>query len=619
MTKPLIIDFETHPIDNVPDGRVPMPVGLAIDGPGMKAPRYLAWGHPTGNNTSSTQACDLLRKLADKADTLVCHNIGFDTEVARQWLCINLDSLKWHDTQIMAFHENPHALQLGLKPLAKKYADMPPDEMDEVRDWLIEHKHMRRSQKDIGPYIYLAPGDLVGKYAIGDVVRTRRLFELWWPKYRTSERWRAYERDVEATKVGIAMQRRGVPLDRKTIDSDLNRAEEVRAKAVKAVSKELRADYDPNQREALADAIEARYGVRLPATATGRRQTNKEALDAILPDGKAKALTRYVGAIDYDLKNYLRPWQAAIAKTGGRIHPHWSVTRTDDGGARTGRLSSSPNFQNLRGEEGTATLVERLARTFKGWDYWTPQIRGCVQASKGAQLVGRDWSQIELRLTAHYEDGPMAANYRDNPDWDLHQWVMDRVWEMFHAKLPRRIAKNIGFGSIYGAGAGAIARQAGISLEEAAEFRRMYFAVLSSLRRLMNDVQAAARQRPIRTIGGRLYTVEPARFDPGTGEMRTFEYKMLNYLIQGSAADLMKEAMIEAHRAGLDLILSVHDEPVVECDAGVVVRDEALATLRRCMDENALAKQISVPVISNGYAVRRWSDADAAKGRFKGK
>lgn len=603
--KILVLDFETEPISDVPDGKAPKPVGMALSAPGLK-PRYWSWGHADGNNTTFDTARIILQRMSVECDTLICHNIGFDAEVARQHMGVDMSAMQWHDTQVMAFHNDPHSPSLGLKQLAARYLGMPPDEQNDVRDWLRGHRIIRSNTKEIGPYLYLAPGKLVGKYAVGDVVRTRRLFDRWRPVYANDE---GYCRDMKATRVGLKMTRRGVVIDTKLLDIYIDKAEHHVAKAKARIARELGiSQFDPNDRETTADAIEHKYGIALPLTPTGRRQTNKDALFDALPDGPGKALIRYVGAIDYDLKNYLRPWKAATQATGGLIHPHWSVTRSDVGGARTGRLSSSPNFQNLRGVEGTENLVAQLVKWFGSWHYWTPMIRGLVVPPDDRIIVGRDWSQIELRLTAHYEDGPMAENYRAKPDWDLHQWVIDRVKELFGVELIRRIAKNIGFGVIYGAGIAPLVKQARISWDEAEQFKSLYLRALPSLKDLMDEVQAIGRARAIMTLGGRVYKAETPRFNPALGRMQEYYYKLLNYLIQGSAADLMKEAMNDADDYGIELFLTVHDEPVAL--ANLNEAEDMLEGLRVAMEHNDLVSRVTVPIISNGYTAQRWSEAE---------
>ena len=114
---------------------------------------------------------------------------------------------------------------------------------------------------------------------------------------------------------------------------------------------------------------------------------------------------------------------------------------------------------------------------------------------------------------------------------DLHQWVVDEVKSRFDMDIPRRIAKNVGFGILYGAGGGAISAQAGISYDEAVSFKSMYLKALPSLRDLMNAVQERGRSGgAITTLGGRRYPVEPRKIVKG--EWRTFEYKLLNYLMR---------------------------------------------------------------------------------------
>ena len=599
----LTIDFETEPIDSAPDGRVPRPVGLAIKVDDEPA-QYHAWGHPEGNNTARTTVERIMRHWVRRHPTILAHNIGFDAEVMRQHLDIDLSGCRWEDSQVLAFHDDPHSMTLKLKPLAERYLKEPPAEADAVRDWLVDAKIIRRGLKDFGAHICRAPAGIVGPYAIGDVERTHRLYK----HFRALVDTPGYRRDIEATKVGLQMTRVGVPIDTESLAKASKLYEAKLARLLRSTAKLLDVPvFDPEDKVLLAERIESRLGINLPRTATGRRSTAKATILEALPDGVLKWHLLHISALNYDLKNFIRPWLFATQERT-TIHPTWNVTRGDSGGARTGRLSSSPNFQNLRDVEAQERLREAIMVTGGAGapPVALPMIRSFVKAPTGRTFVGRDWSQIELRITGHYEDGIIAQGYRDDPDFDLHQWVVDQVDGLFHKKLPRRIAKNIGFGSIYGAGANAIALQGGISVADAAEFRDMYFAALPTLKAFIRDVQSVSRARPIETLGGRSYKVEPPRMIDG--EWRTFEYKMTNYLVQGSAADLMKEAMIQAAKAGLDLRLTVHDEAVVMCHT-----KEAKAAgdaLRVAMEENDLIKSMTVPVTSNGYVCQRWSDAE---------
>src|SRR5690606_26572772 len=128
-------------------------------------------------------------------------------------------------------------------------------------------------------------------------------------------------------------------------------------------------------------------------------------------------------------------------------------------------------------------------------------------------------------------------------------------------KISRLFAKRIGFGIIYGMGGPGVAATLGMSVEEGYDFKDMYLAANPGLNELIDDVKARGRSGgKITTLGGREYRVEPAR--EIKGELRTFAYKLPDYLVQGGAADRMKGALVAADAAGLALLLSVHDAPV---------------------------------------------------------
>src|SRR5690606_38119926 len=170
---------------------------------------------------------------------------------------------------------------------------------------------------------------------------TWKLFQLW-------ERWHrheSYRREMRTLRVTRRMTRRGVPINGARVAADTGHYEGVLAKIQKTIIKDLHAptDFDFEKRGGLAEVVEARYGIALPLTKTGRKSTAKDTVESVIPDARMRGLLRYEGALRYYLKNYLRPW----SRLGDCVHVEWRTTATDAGGARTGRLSSSPNFQNL--------------------------------------------------------------------------------------------------------------------------------------------------------------------------------------------------------------------------------------------------------------------------------
>jgi DNA polymerase-1 len=243
----------------------------------------------------------------------------------------------------------------------------------------------------------------------------------------------------------------------------------------------------------------------------------------------------------------------------GRVH-----TSFDQAGAATGRLSSShPNLQNIP------------MRTERG-----RQIRKAFVAPPGRTLVGADYSQIELRVMAHLSEDPnLIAAFESGED--VHARTARAIFGVTGPLDPamRARAKVVNFGIMYGMGARSLARQMGIGLGDAQAFIAGYFEVFGRVRaHLDRTVDEARRQGWVATLLGR------RRYLPGLesahgGERSYTERAAINTPIQGSAADLMKLAMIRVERAlkafdpSARLLLQVHDELLLECraeDAGAV-------------------------------------------------
>jgi DNA polymerase-1 len=579
-------DFETKAIQPRPD-YPPQPVGLAHSHP--RGTRYLAVGHPTGNNALNADIIGTLK--AHWHEPLLCHNAAFDIAVAHECLGLPLPE-KVNDTMFLAFLLDPYG-DLGLKPLATRYLDMPPTERDAVRQWLQANVKMpsgrKPTDKQCGALISEAPGDLVADYAIGDVDRTLELFKHLYQKVVEAGMLAAYKRECDLTPMLLDNSAQGIPLATARLKRDTKRYEVILAQTEQClrtywpqeIGGTAPANFDSG--DELAEALEKNRRIVLPKTPTGRTSTAKDTLMSCLPDGRVKGLLLYRSAIEKCLSTYLRPWLAQ----GKALHANWNQVRNyDDDGARTGRLSSSPNLQNLTNPEKYEEL-ERLMRTWGCWFDWTtfPNLRSYLVAPKGMVLFSRDYSQQEFRMLAHYEDGVLAQAYRDNPDLDLHIFVKDLINEVTGIGIERKPTKTINFGKVYGMGAKKLASSLKVSEEQGYEMLNAYDTALPSVKALMREVSAEGRAgRYITTIGGRRYYSPPAeRQDDGS--IRTFEYKLLNYLMQGGSADQTKEAMRNWwHRIkGTDtrFLLTVHDQLVGLCPKGVVKRESAI--LNECM------------------------------------
>jgi DNA polymerase-1 len=280
-----------------------------------------------------------------------------------------------------------------------------------------------------------------------------------------------------------------------------------------------------------------------------------------------------------------------IRSDTGRVHTSFNQT-----GAATGRLSSSdPNLQNIP------------VRTKRGGE-----IRRAFIAPSGRLLLIADYSQIELRLLAHLSRDPsfVAAFQRGG---DIHRQTAAVIFGVPEEKVTgemRARAKTINFATIYGQGALALSRQLGITLEEAKAFIKHYFERFSGVRAWLDKTVEEARQRGfVETLFGRRRYIPELR--DRNFSIRSFgERTATNSPLQGSAADLIKIAMIRIHaalkrdRLETRMVLQVHDELVFEMPEQERAAAEAL--VKREMEGVA---SLAVPLVVSVGAGKNWIDA----------
>ena len=280
-----------------------------------------------------------------------------------------------------------------------------------------------------------------------------------------------------------------------------------------------------------------------------------------------------------------------ISAVDGRVHTSFNQT-----GAATGRLSSSdPNLQNIP------------VRTKRGGE-----IRRAFVAPPGRLLLTADYSQIELRLLAHFSEDPsfVAAFQRGG---DIHRQTAAVIFGVPEAEVTgemRGRAKTINFATIYGQGALALSRQLGITLEEAKAFIKQYFERFAGVRAWLDRTIEEARHKGfVETLFGRRRYIPEIR--DRNFSIRAFgERTASNSPLQGSAADLIKIAMIRIHaalrEAKLDakMVLQVHDELVFELPESEA--SEAGALVKREMEGVA---NLRVPLLVTLGAGKNWIDA----------
>lgn len=631
---PIGLDFESFPIGDAPEDRVPEPVSFSYQMPGMRAPKFMAWGHVTGgNNCTKGEAAKVLKdvyKQLRPETPLLCHNSAFDTAVAA--LHFDLPVPDWrlyHDTMFLLFLDDPHQRQLGLKPSAERLLGLPPEERDAVKEWLLARKKQLEAEypkirefgaeynaetglwekggikpSTAGAFIAYAPGNVVAPYANGDVTRTIKIFHKLYKEIVIDRDMRApYERELRLMPIfarnsfeGIRIDRAKLGRDQETFEAAQEKCDAWLRKALKAPTLDL--DNDRN----VADALDASGQIKeWTLTATGQKSIAKKNMKlSHFKDKKVAAAYSYRQKCATMLQTFIRPW-LLYSRHDGWMRTTWNQVRQtkgagDTGGTRTGRPSSnSPNFLNMpKPVEDNADRGFIMPTHISGLPE-LPSIRQYILPdAKDHLIVRRDFNQQELRILAHFEDGDLLQSYLQNPRLDVHEYVRQAILALLGLDLGRSITKQLNFGYIYGMGVPSLAARLERAIDEVKGFRKAQMSAVPGLKGLDDDLKGIGRSgNAIQTWGGRQYYVEPARVINGI--YRSFEYKLLNYLIQGSAADITKESIIRYDERKRDgrFVLTVYDENIISAPKKLA-KQEALI-LREAM----MSIELDVPLMSD--------------------
>ena len=397
--------------------------------------------------------------------------------------------------------------------------------------------------------------------------------------------------DLPLAPVLAAMERDGVLVDRAALDAMSKIMElEIRERE-KLIWDLAKGEFNIGSPVQLAEVLFDKLGLQLGGRRRGKpRSTAADVLEelALLHD-----LPRKV--IEYreltKLKStYVDALPKLIHAETGRLHTSFSQTT-----AATGRLSSSdPNLQNI-------PVRTELGR----------QIRAAFVASPGNTLLSADYSQIELRILAHFSKDPVLVEaFRAGQD--IHARTAEEVFgvgPMAQNAEHRRAAKAINFGIIYGQTPFGLAAQLGIDQKEAAQFIAAYFARYSGVKKYLESSLAEARKTGMtRTMFGRTRPVP--EITSTQFNLRNFaERTALNTPLQGTAADLIKLAMITIARQlneqkfKAKMILQVHDELLFEAPHGELDRLRPL--VRKAMEN---VRELAVPLVVDLKAGANWRD-----------
>lgn len=571
MSKFFTLDYETEAIAGRP-AYPPKPVGAAV-----KYDRkcyYMAWGHPTRNNCTKQEAVRLIKGLLNEGRDVICHHGSFDLEVQEQHLGIPWPAWhKWHDTMFLAFLYEPHAKQLGLKPLSDKLLGLPPEEQDLLKEWILTNvPQAKRKPSTWGAYIARAPGSVVASYAKGDVIRTWKLFQLFIKEIGSNKQLsKAYDRERQLAPILVEMEQGGIPCRGRQLQQIIPKWEATVGELETKIRRKLKIKKNIELKFAgknFATALETAGKIDAwVLTDKGNPSTSAENLAISCNDKQLISLLETRSQLATCINTFAKPWLEQWQEHGTIYATFNQVRQSNERGtglvgARTGRLSMTPNLQNVIRSDKAALI---------------PRMRDYIGPPRNKWFCRRDYTQQELRILAHYEADKFLLMYHNDPTIDAHDAATTLIYGLTNVQLPRRTTKDVAFAILYGVGLAKLAAKIGCSMDDAKRFKKAYLQAVPGLKPLLDDLKdRAKRNEPIYTWGGRRYFCEKPTYKKG--RWWTYEYKMINYLIQGSAADCTKQAMINYHATkhyqDAPMVLQIHDELLVQCDKILIDRTQ---------------------------------------------
>jgi len=559
-------------------------VGLALSvQPGEAA--YIPLAHRSTEAPDQLDRDAVLERLTPWLESDAAAKVVHDGKLASHVLArhgITLRGVR-HDTMLESYVLNSVATRHDLDAIASKYLGLKTVTLEDV---------CGRGAKQI-PFDQLGVDDAC-RYAAENADVALRAHDTLWPRLvDTPGLERLYvEIEQPLSAVLFTMEEAGVKVDAKMLERQSRELAEEMARVEKEAYEAAGGPFNLGSPKQLQEVLYERLALPVLGKTPGGQPSTAESVLAEL-------------AVSYDLPRLILEHRALaklkstytdklpreINPQTGRIHTsyHQAV-------AATGRLSSSdPNLQNIP------------IRTPEG-----RKIRQAFVAERGYRLLAADYSQIELRIMAHLSgDERLLAAFAERED--IHRATAAEVFNVPLADVTadqRRSAKVINFGLIYGMSAFGLARQLGVERGEAQRYIDLYFQRYPGVKRYMDETRERARRDGyVSTVfGRRLYLPE---INERNAQRRQYaERSAINAPMQGTAADIIKRAMLKIHawladaRVDARLIMQVHDELVLE-----VREDQAEETARTVVGLMESAAELDVPLKVDAGIGGNWDEA----------
>jgi DNA polymerase I len=545
---------------------------------------YIPVGHQAGTNLPLEQVLSALKEpLTDPKIGKIAHNAKYDYIVLAKHK-LKVSPLTF-DTMLAEFIIDPSSHNLGLKNLA--FVKLG-EEMTHIEELI------GRGKKQIT--MASVAIESVAPYAVADAEVPLRLMPLQREELkRVNGEKLLYEIDLPLTPVLADMEMAGISLDLPFFVETGKRLEKRMAEIEKQVFDLVGKPFNLNSTQQLSDVLFNRLGLEPPdrgnKTASGHFSTSAGVLDMLRGKHPVVDLILEHRELSKLKSTYVDALQAALNSETGCVHTSYSQI-----GAVTGRLSSiNPNLQNIpiRSEEGR-------------------RLRHGFVAGKGNVLLSVDYSQIELRLVAHMaQDEAMLAAFRAGED--IHTTTARAIYGVGPEAVTgnmRRRAKGINFGLIYGMSVFGLTRYTDLTLAEAETFVKTYFEKFPGIKKYLDGIRKqAAQQGYVETLLGRRRYFPALQSKANVQIKNREEREAINAPVQGTAADIMKIAMLKIppalKAAGLKarMLLQVHDELVFE-----VPKEQVKETARLVQEIMANAYPLSIPLSTEARYGPNWGE-----------
>ena len=509
------------------------------------------------------------------------HNLKYDYAVFRNNK-IRLNGIA-HDTMLESYINNSTHTRHDLNSVSERVLNKIPISYEKVTEDLTEGEGFEKVNLDSATH-----------YAAEDADLALRIHNRLFPDLDKIDGLKNIYTNIEIPLITVLskMEMKGVSIDSEMLSHQSkelkNSMNELERKAFEIAGESFNISSPKQIQEILFEKMKIPVIAKTPK---GQPSTSESVLSDLSKEYELPKIILNYRSLSKLVSTYTEKLPKQVSEKTGRIHAsfHQAVTST-------GRLSSSsPNLQNIP------------IRTLEG-----KKVREAFRAPIGKFLVAADYSQIELRIMAHIsQDQTLIKAFQEGQD--VHSTTASEVFDIGLSNVNdqhRRAAKAINFGLIYGMSSFGLAKQLDIPRVEAQNYIDKYFSKYPKIKLYMEDIRKKASDKGyVETIFGRRLYIN--NINSSQARLRQYaERTAINAPMQGSAADLIKMAMISSDhlisesKFDADLILQVHDELVFEVDKSCLKKFKI--ELERCMEE---VVSLSVPLkVSVGYGTT-WGDA----------